>query len=69
MFTVLINAQFKELIFRLVHYMWNESYGGFFREPHEEKKALTIDRKLMARIGSFQVLKCLFPPSLLCLIR
>ena len=39
--------------------MWNESYGVFFRESHEENKVLTIDRKVMTGIGSFQVLKCL----------
>lgn len=38
--------------------MWNESYGVFFREPHENK-VLTIDRKVMTGIGSFKVLKCL----------
>jgi hypothetical protein len=49
----------QELTFRLVRYMWNESYGVFFREPHEENKVLTIDKKVMTGIGSFQVLKCL----------
>jgi hypothetical protein len=37
--------------------MLSESYGGFYREPQEENKALTIDKKLMSALGSLQVLK------------
>jgi DNA-directed RNA polymerase III subunit RPC4 len=32
----------------------NESYGVFYREPQEENKALTIDKKLMTKLGSLQ---------------
>lgn len=45
------------LLFSLLDYMLSESYGGFYREPQEENKALTIDKKLMSALGSLQVLK------------
>jgi hypothetical protein len=45
--------------------MLNESYGGFYREPQEENKVLTIDKKLITKLGSLQVLNVSFS---ICLI-
>ena len=49
----------SEFLFSLIHYMLNESYGGLYREQHEESKVAAIDKELMLKLRTLKVLMCL----------
>jgi len=39
--------------------MLNESYGGLYREQHEESKVAAIDKELMLKLRTPKALMCL----------
>jgi len=44
----------SEFLFSLIHYMLNESYGGLYREQHEESKVAAIDKELMLKLRTLK---------------